>query len=193
MGQSHLGKTKESVGVIPAMGVKLKIDTLERQFSKTKKLMYALRAEVMEPEDYEGLVLMEWFVIGTDQDPKASKEKTWKNAEGGPGRLKRLLVRSGTPLSDDDEEWCEAAEGQEVCAHVVVEKDRQSGEPRNRINGRYFRETDKDFVGVGESLAADAVEEQKGKGANSKSPHKAASKIDEDEDEEEKPKAKKVE
>src|SRR6516162_8907156 len=99
MGTSYLGKTKESVGTIPAMGVKLKIDSLERGESKTKKLMYTGAFEVVEPEDYAGLRLMEWFLIGTDEDPKAKKEKTWRNAEGGPGRLKRLLVRSGTPIT----------------------------------------------------------------------------------------------
>jgi hypothetical protein len=153
MATTYLESTKEYKGVIPPMGVKLRIDELERTESKSGKLMYVLTAEIVEPEDYANVTLKEWIVIGTDKDKKAKKEATWKSAEGGPGRLKRLLARSGTPLSNDDDEWMEAAQGNLVCAHVTVQAD-DTGRDRNRIDGQYFRETDKDFIGVGESLVS---------------------------------------
>jgi hypothetical protein len=182
MATSYLEGTKEAKGIIPPIGVKLRIESLERGESKnTGKRMYTLIAEIIEPEDYSGATLREWFVIGTDKDKLAKKEATWKSAEGGPGRLKRLLNRSGTAISSDDEEWCEAAEGNIVCAHVTIQTDDQ-GIERNRIDGKYFRETDKDFIGVGESLVA----------ANGKGKAKAAVKAkpaveDDDEEEEETP------
>lgn len=151
MAQSFLEGTKESKGIIPAQGVKLRIDEIVRTESKTKKLMYAASFEVVEPDDYQGVMLREWFLIGTDTDPKGKKESTWKAVEGGPGRLKRLLIRSGTTVTSDDEEWTADAEGNLVCAHVTVEKD-NTGVDRNRINGKFFREDDKDFVGIGVSL-----------------------------------------
>jgi hypothetical protein len=188
--QSFLEGTKESKGVIPPMGVKMRIDEIIRTESKTKKLMYQASFEVIEPDDYSGVILREWFLIGTDTDPKGKKESTWKAVEGGPGRLKRLLIRSGTTVTSDDEEWCADAEGNEVCAHVTVEKD-QSGVDRNRINGKFFRENDKEFVGIGVSLEAAG---SNGPAAKQKVKAKPAPVADDDEDEDEapapKPKAK---
>ena len=186
MATSYLEGTKESKGVIPPMGVKMRIDEIVRTESKTKKLMYQASFEVVEPDDYSGVILREWFLIGTDNDPKGKKEATWKAVEGGPGRLKRLLIRSGTTVTSDDEEWCADAEGNEVCAHVTVEKD-QSGVDRNRINGKFFRENDKDFVGIGVSLEAVGVNGPKAKAAVKAKP---APPPDEDDDEDEAPKPK---
>jgi hypothetical protein len=153
--RSHLGKTREAQGVIPAMGVKCEIEEIERtetgENSQTPgMLMYQATFRVTEPEQYVGSSLRDWFVIGTKDDKRAKRAETWERAEGGPGRLARLLKRAGVPNADDDEEWMDAAAGQSICMHVTKRTD-ENGEPRNRV-GMYFRESDPDFVGIGEEL-----------------------------------------
>src|SRR5262245_3077159 len=121
--RSHLGKTREAQGVLPAMGVKCEIEEIERtetgENSQTPgMLMYQATFRVTEPEQYAGSSLRDWFVIGTKDDKRAKRAETWERAEGGPGRLARLLKRAGVPNADDDEEWMDAAAGQSICMHV---------------------------------------------------------------------------
>jgi hypothetical protein len=186
--RSFLGRTKEAQGVLPAMGVKCEIDEIERtQTNEKNHLMYMAILRVTEPAQFAGHQLREWYVIGTDDDPKAKRPETWERTEGGPGRLARLLKRAGVPTADDDEEWMDAAAGQEICVHLGTRTD-DNGEPRNRIL-KTFRETDPDFVGIGEALEADGAGRGRGgrqaKAASSgnASARKAKSKDDDDDDE----------
>jgi hypothetical protein len=157
MARSFLGKTKEAVGVLPPMGVKCVIEEIEKGETGENAatpgcLMYTATLRVTEPDRFKGASLRDWFTIGTAQDKRAKREETWRRSEGGPGRLVRMLKRAGVAISDDDEEWMEAAEGAEVCITVLKRTD-NNGELRNRV-GLYFREEDDDFVGVGEELEA---------------------------------------
>lgn len=149
-----LWKGKPAQGVMPAMGVKLEIEEIERSETGENAatpgcLMYVGSFRVVEPSEYKGHGLREWFTIGTKEDKRAKKEETWNRPEQGPGRLLLLLEKAQVPNSDDDEEWMEAAAGCFVYAHVT-QRD-ENGEPRNRI-GKYFEEGDEDFIGVGEEL-----------------------------------------
>jgi len=152
-----LWKGKAAQGVMPAMGVKLEIEEIERsetgENSQTPGcLMYVGHFRVVEPESYKGRRLMEWFPIGTKDDKRAKRDETWNRPEQGPGRLIRLMEKAGVPNSDDDEEWMEAAVGATVFAHVQTRTD-ENGEKRNRM-GMYYAEKDEEFVGVGEELEA---------------------------------------
>jgi hypothetical protein len=206
MARSFLGKTKEAVGVMPAMGMKVAVEEIERTETGENSatpgaLMYVGTLRVLEPEQFKGATLRDWFLIGTKDDKRAKREETWRRSEGGPGRLVRMLKRAGVATSDDDEEWMEGAQGAEVCITVLKQRDRETGEWRNRV-GLYFREEDEDFVGVGETLEADEDGPRRGRGAPrtaakaaGKGPVSARgrAKAEEDEDEEEeKPKASKA-
>ena len=165
MARSFLGKTKEAVGVMPAMGMKVQIEEIERgetgeNATNPGALMYTAIFRVIEPEQFKGATLREWFTIGTKDDRRGKREETWHRSEGGPGRLVRMLKRAGVAITDDDEEWMEAAEGSEVCLTVTKQRDRDTGEWRNRV-GMYFREEDHDFVGVGELTEADESEQRR--------------------------------
>ena len=179
------------------MGVKCEIEEIERtetgENSQTPgMLMYQATFRVTEPEQYVGSSLRDWFVIGTKDDKRAKRAETWERAEGGPGRLARLLKRAGVPNADDDEEWMDAAAGQSICMHLSKRTD-ENGEPRNRV-GMYFRESDPDFIGIGEELERDGA--GRGRGGRKAKPEgdgkarKAKAKDDDEGDEEEAPKRK---
>jgi len=135
---------------------------------------YTAALKVIEPKKHAGSALFDTFTIGNEDDPKAQLQETWASSAGAK-KLKRLLKRAGVPAVDgDDEEWMDAAQGQEVCAHVTKERD-ENGQVRNRINGNYFKENDDDFVGVGESLEAEGGRSSRGNAkANGKAQHSAA-------------------
>jgi hypothetical protein len=158
MAKVFLMKTKEAVGVLPAMGLKVVIEEIEKgetgeNAATPGALMYSAILRVTEPERFKGATLRDWFPIGTKDDKKAKREETWKRSEGGPGRLVRMLRRAGVAITDDDDEWMEASEGAEVCITVTKRRD-ENGELRNRV-GMYFREEDPDFVGIGEETEAE--------------------------------------
>jgi len=156
-----LWKGTAAQGYMPPMGVKLEIESIERTETGEGAQTPGARAyrasyRILEPPEYRGRRLTEWFNIGTKEDPKAKRDETWNRQEGGPGKLLRLMEKAGITPTDEDEEWMEAAEGATVYAHIGVENDRRDGQKRNNVNGRYFAEKDDDFVGVGESLEAPA-------------------------------------
>jgi hypothetical protein len=174
--RSFLSKTREAMGVMPAMGVKMEIEEIERtetgESSATPGcLMYQASFRITEPARYAGSGLRDWFVIGTKEDRRAKRAETWERGEAGPGRLNRLLKRAGVPAAEDDEEWMEAAAGQEVCTHMIQRLGR-NGDKENRC-GLYFRESDPDFVGVGEPLEDPAAQRSGGRAARDRDDAKA--------------------
>lgn len=151
-----LWKGGEAKGAMPAMGARLEIEELERRETGENSqtpgcLAYSGRFRVLEPQEYKGRIVGEFFTIGTKEDKRAKQDATWNRPEQGPGRLLRLLRVAGVANSDDDEEWMEASVGQPFLATVTTETDRRDGSKRNRI-GMYYEDGDKDFVGVGELL-----------------------------------------
>jgi hypothetical protein len=211
MARTFLSKTKEAVGIMPAMGVKCVVEEIEKgetgeNAATPGALMYTAMLRIVEPARFKGAMLRDWFTIGTRDDKKAKRDETWQRSEGGAGRLARLFKRAGVAISDDDEEWMEAIEGAEVCATVTKQRDRSTGEWRNRI-GLYFREEDDDFIGIGEELEAEdesprrggrPVRGSQGNGktgpvsARGRMKAKAEDEDEETDEEEEKPASKKV-
>jgi hypothetical protein len=172
MPRSWFSETEEYTGPVPSGGYKLQIEEIERgvngenaQVPGAKRYMAVLR--VTEPKKYAGTIVRDYFTIGTEDDPKARDQETWRTSAGAK-KLVRLLKRAGIAARDgDDEEWQDAAQGQEVCAHVMRETDDRG--TRNSVNGAYFRETDDEFVGVGEPLEAPSSRGG-GKGGRSEKP-----------------------
>lgn len=203
MSKSFFGEVQEYSGPVPAGGYKCVIEEIERGVTGERAQnpgakRYAARLRVVEPKKYGGSVLMDYFTIGTEDDPKARDQATW-NTSLGAKRLFRLLKRAGVAAKDgDDEEWMDAAQGQEVCAHVQRERD-ETGQFRNRVNGDYYKESDEDFVGVGELLEAPSADGRGGprsaRGGNGQAKQARggqARKPPADEDEEDKPPTRKA-
>ncbi len=193
MGKSYFDEADEERGSLPALtGALLGITGIERSKTGEKAKnpglrMYVVDLKVKEPKKYTNAGVRDWIVVGTADDPFAKKPETWKRSEGGPGRLKRLLTRSGTALTDDDEEWMEAAVGNEVVAPISArESDDGSGKIFNRP-GLYYRPSDEDCPEIGEADAS--TKKDKGKTAKTK-PAAEAEEVEtkEDSDEDEKPK-----
>ena len=178
MAKSWFSETQEWSGPVPAGGYKCVIEEIERgvtgeQAQTPGAKRYAARLRVVEPKKHQGSVIIDWFTIGTEDDPKARDQATW-NQSLGAKRLFRLLKRAGVAAKDgDDEEWMDAAQGQEVCCHIRRERD-ENGQFRNRINGDYFKESDEDFVGVGELLEASGDGRGAPRSARANGPAKAA-------------------
>jgi len=174
MAKSFFGGTDEYVGAVPAGGYKCRIEEIERTVTSENARtpgvkQYRANLRVIEPKKNAGAPLSDWFQIGTEDDPKGRDQATWQQSLGAK-KLVRLLKRAGVAARDgDDEEWMDAAQGQEICVHVTKERD-DNGIWRNRVNGEYFRENDEDFVGVGELLEA----AEGGRGRNGRKERQAA-------------------
>ena len=174
MAKSFFGGTDEYVGAVPAGGYKCRIEEIERTVTSENARtpgvkQYRANLRVIEPKKNAGAPLSDWFQIGTEDDPKGRDQATWQQSLGAK-KLVRLLKRAGVAARDgDDEEWMDAAQGQEICVHVTKERD-DNGIWRNRVNGEYFRENDEDFVGVGELLEA----AEGGRGRNGRTARKDA-------------------
>lgn len=187
MARTYIDKSKEQQGTVPRGGYKLEITGLEitktGETSRTPGCkMYALQFKVVKPESHKGMMLRDWMVVGTADDPRAKREETWDVATGGPAKMKRLLARSGADVSEDDEEWEDQLIGRTVVAHVTESEDDQG--KRNRI-GFYFRESDDDCPPIG------IDEEGGGRKGRAKPPKKKPADDEDDEkekDEEDKPK-----
>jgi len=152
MPKTYLGGAEEERGRVPGCtGALLEIVEIERgrtsERSKNPGLKkYTVQMKVIEPKEIAGMMIWDHrCVVGTPEDPKAVRPESWKKQEGGAARLKRLLVRSGTPITDDDAEWMEQAEGQRVIAPIVEDA---SGEFPS-APGLYYREGDDDAPAIG--------------------------------------------
>jgi len=152
VGKSFFEETEEQSGSIKALtGALLEITSIERSKTKEKGLrMYVMDYKIVEPKKYAGFMLRDWIVVGTETDPLAKEKGTWtEGSEKGPGKLKRVLLRSGTPLSEDDEEWMEAAAGNQFIASVSAKLDDEDN-IRNRP-GKAYRPSDEDAPEIGEA------------------------------------------
>lgn len=152
MGKSYFEETEEQEGNIPALtGALLEIGSIERKKTSDQSQtpgcrMYEIQFKVVEPKEFSGMFVRDWITVGTAEDPTAKEKSTWKNGrEKGPGRLTRLLTRSGTPLLEDDEEWMEQAVGNTVVAPITVRTDGDG----NRVGRLFYRPTDDDCPVIG--------------------------------------------
>jgi hypothetical protein len=184
MAKTGLGGAEESTGVqsIPPQGVKFKITAVEKgkttasEYQAAGLKQFLVEMQLTEPKKAKGISVKTWFVVGIEDDPMLKNEENWKVAKDS-AHLKRLFVRTGTPIPEDDEEFADALTGAEGCAHTFITAKEFTGIKK----GQYYRESDEDFVGVGEMLAVGGKVK-----ATKAAPAKR--KVDED-DEDEKPAA----
>lgn len=159
MAKTGLSGAEESTGkqAIPPQGVRFRIKSVEK--GKTQASDYQVAGlkqftvvkEIIEPKRAKGIEVKTWFVVGIEEDPMLKEEENWKVAKDS-AHLKRLFIRTGTPIPDDDEEFADALTGAEGCAHTFVTAKEFTGIKK----GQYYRESDEDFVGIGELLTAAA-------------------------------------
>jgi hypothetical protein len=129
-------------GVVDPGIYQVAIGELEETASKSGKLMYNARIEIIEPTDFAGMGIFESFVIGSDDDPDAQEETTW-NKSVGCRRLKQMLKAAQVPLDNDMDNVVAAALQQQLVVSVTQEVDDGSRDPqyvgrvRNRIGAFY--------------------------------------------------------
>lgn len=126
-------------GAIPDGIYQVSIADLEETASKTGKLMYNTRFEVMEPADFAGMGIFEMFVIGSDEDPDAAEDATWVKSVGAR-RLKQTLKAAQVPLDTDMDNVIAAAIQQQLVISVSQEIESEgdyAGRVRNRISAFY--------------------------------------------------------
>lgn len=147
--RTHVKQAQEETGKAPACtGALLEIKSIkpgavkkaDSEFVGCKQ--YTVQLQIKAPKGATGMTVFDRIRVGTPDDKDAVKKATWEVSEGGPARLRRLLTRSGTAITEDDEEWCADAAGRTVVAPIT-----HRGEFVNV--GLYYRETDKDCPVIG--------------------------------------------
>lgn len=181
-------ESKEETGKAPdCTGALLEIKSIKRAAVKKADsefvncAQYVVQLQIKQPKSAAGMTVFDRIRVGTPDDPEARKKETWSVSEGGPARLRRLLTRSGTAITDDDEEWTADATGKTVVAPIT-----NRGEYTNV--GLYYRETDKDCPVIG--LAGKAAVAAKRRPVEPEEPEEEEEVEEEEEDENEKPKKK---
>lgn len=180
MAKTGLSGAEESTGkqAIPPQGVRFRIKSVEKGKTQASDYQVAglkqftVNMEIIEPKRAKGIEVKTWFVVGIEEDPMLKEEENWKVAKDS-AHLKRLFIRTGTPIPDDDEEFADALTGAEGCAHTFVTAKEFTGIKK----GQYYRESDEDFVGIGELLTAAAP-----KAAGAKKPAARTRPAEDDED-----------
>src|SRR5215468_5929311 len=116
MAKAYLGDTEEYTSAVLAGGYKLVIESLERSATSENAItpnvrQYVADLRIVLPKKNAGARVMDWFQVGTEDDPKAKQKETWQQSPGAK-KLKRLLKKAGVAnLDGDDEEWMDAARG----------------------------------------------------------------------------------
>lgn len=156
MGKSFFQEDGEQQGSIPALtGALVEITNVERKKTGPNSQtpgcrMYQFDFKVVKPEDFSGMFLTDWIVIGREGDLTGESEDTWKQGrEKGPGKLTRLLNRAGVALVEDDEDWMETAVGNQVVTPISARPDKEDASIIRNRPGKYFRESDDDCPVIG--------------------------------------------
>lgn len=139
MGRSVNFDAVPDTGVVDAGVYQVSIGSLDEKASKSGKLMYDARLEIVEPADFAGMGIFEMFVIGNDEDPDANEESTWIKSIGCR-RMKQMLKAAQVPLDTDMDNVIAAAVSQQLVVSVTQETETEgdyAGRVRNRISAFY--------------------------------------------------------
>lgn len=128
--------------LLPQDLYEFEVEDLTEETSKKGKLMYRGVFRVVQPTAFAGAPIYDYFAVGTDDDPTAQDELTWKNSIG-VRRLKRLFKAAQIPMTPEIDEMVETAKGQHFVGSVSQEVDdgtrdpKYAGVKRNRIDAMY--------------------------------------------------------
>lgn len=124
----------------------MSVDTIEETTTNPDKgiarLMYKATFKVVEPEQFAGVPLFEYFVIGNNDDPDARQAATWLNSVGAK-RLKRLAKATLVPVTNDADAMVGAITGQRFVASIGQKIDdgqrdpKYAGFKRNTVEGMH--------------------------------------------------------
>lgn len=119
------------------------VDSIEETTTNPEKgiarLMYKATFKVQEPKEFAGVPYFDYYVIGSNDDPKAAEGATWLNSIGAK-RFKRLAKAVLVPITDDMDGMISAIEDQRFLGDIGQEVDdgikdpKYKGTKRNRLN-----------------------------------------------------------
>src|SRR3990167_6149896 len=115
--------------IVPDGTYQVFIAELDEVTSKSGKLMYDVRLEIMEPADFAGMGVFEHFTIGSDEDPDGAEDATWIKAIGAR-RLKNMLKAAQVPADTDMDIIIAAALQQQLVISVSQKVDDGEKDPK---------------------------------------------------------------
>jgi len=124
--------------LLPNGLIKMKLEVFEEKESKSRKVMIIGHFRCVEPKQVKNLPYVEFFVLGTEDDPQCKDPSTFAKSVG-MGRLKTLLKKAQVRLDPNLSKTLRLAEGHEVIASVTTEVDdgtrdpKYKGQIRNRV------------------------------------------------------------
>lgn len=133
------------VGLVPAgtyqasiVEIELPDEDGQTGWTSTGKAMARVRLDIVEPAAFAGMPVFARFTLGTEDDPGADEEQTWKTSFGAR-MFNRLLNKAGATARSVDERCAEALEQQVII--VVSERSYTDNEGRsqksNDVNSIY--------------------------------------------------------
>lgn len=128
--------------LLPQDLYEFEVEDLTEETSKKGKLMYRGVFRVVQPANFAGAPIYDYFAVGTDDDPTGQDDLTWKNSIG-VRRLKRLFKAAQIPMTPEIDEMVETVKGQHFVGSVSQEVDdglrdpKYAGVKRNRIDAMY--------------------------------------------------------
>ena len=107
---------------------------------------------VEEPAQYEGQMHFERFVVGTEKDPDAQEDASWKGL--GMRNLRQLLTKAQAPLLESLEMTFEQAKGCRFVGRIVKTAGKGANEGMEFSNMRgYFGINSPEALKVGQEQA----------------------------------------
>ena len=92
------------------------------------RLMYKASVSIVNPAEYAGTTINDYFTVGTNDDPQANAPATWKNSIGAK-RLKELFTATMIPVTPDVDVNVEACKGQKFIGTLIEEIDDGKRDP----------------------------------------------------------------
>jgi len=146
MAKINMEGAKEFSGALPLGDYIWGITEIERVKNRDGYRQYIAHFEVAQPKELAKKTQRDWFTVGTEADPMCKQAETTEDPSNvGVGRLKRLLNKSHTAVTNDDEQWMEEAVGNEVGAVVRSYKDRE-GVTRTSITYEFSEDVEPGLV-----------------------------------------------
>lgn len=114
-------------GLLPAGLLLFEIAEGKETETSTNKLAYQVQLVVLEPAGARGMPAWNMFTIGSNDDPMAEEDETWRRSFGGR-QMKTMAVKAGVAFDGRDmDEVCADLKGQRVLAMCEVQVEPETG------------------------------------------------------------------